>query len=669
MNKHLLTILFLLQCVVAVAFQDTTVSGSKTAITNLPGFNSFARTVADGSGGVFVVWSNFATDDTESTAKIYVQHINSAGQALFGNGITVTNSSRGQVIPAILADRAGGIIVAWTEFDPNEDNNLEEASMDVYAQRINSAGNLLWGNGGIVISNAAGEQFIGDIINYGANGALITWHGNGLFATRVNGDGTIAGTPLKLTGKPEAFIASSIEGSNGDVIMLFSVTRTDQTDPQIEIDDIYVQRFNSAGEPQLDTAGIKLYSFPENGPDFGPGNSGAVTDGANGVYVTLVNKSDNNKIYLQHILSNGSVAFPLPYGMVIDEQSGGNVELISDNAGGVIVSWVDSRDIPSLSVINPKGGKATTLAIQSGYYAQRYNSLGQKLWNASDIVLKPSGVVSTGSVAGTVDQNSNYIFVFPGSINQGNSLYAQKVNPSGAIQWPANGVLLDNTPGSGYKNDVIAVTSNNKLTVIWSSAVNFIPTLYLQAATPDGVTLPVELADFKGIYSGGSVRLSWKTFSETNSDYFEVLRSENGTNFSSIAKVAAKGNSSMVNNYEYKDLSIPFTATHVYYRLRQVDQNDDSVSSDIIPLRLPDLHANAFSVYPNPTLEKIFVKISSAGQSPATYTLADTNGKLIGQSNLSGGLSEISLSGLNPGVYILTVKNGINSFSKRIIKL
>ena len=44
-------------------------------------------------------------------------------------------------------------------------------------------------------------------------------------------------------------------------------------------------------------------------------------------------------------------------------------------------------------------------------------------------------------------------------------------------------------------------------------------------------SLPVSLVSFKVTAGLGQVQLSWQTSSELNNDYFNILRSSNGTNF------------------------------------------------------------------------------------------------------------------------------------------
>ena len=84
-----------------------------------------------------------------------------------------------------------------------------------------------------------------------------------------------------------------------------------------------------------------------------------------------------------------------------------------------------------------------------------------------------------------------------------------------------------------------------------------------------GLVLGVELVDFTAIYQDDRALLEWSTSSEERSNFFEVQRSVDGENYTSIAKIPAAGFSSEMLEYNYEDIEVP--AGVVYYRLNQVD--------------------------------------------------------------------------------------------------
>ena len=670
MIKHILTSLFIfLHLVVSARVADSVGHISPHTpqpITTASGSQYNAQSLSDGNGGVFVLWENHGYLDTVPIVKVFAQHLDSSGSPLWAEeGVPVSTSFLGQLDHHILSDRAGGLIVTWTQYYPFGNINTVEQTYDVYAQRINSAGLKLWGNNGLAIADAPGKQYPEAIVPYGNNGAFITWAGNGLYATRIDGDGLIQGNPIRITGKPQASLGKIFSADNGEVTLLFSARKKVPLDTAFtSVDDIYIQRLDGSGQALLDTAGTKIYTFGSAASIY-IGSEQIVNDANGGIYILFTDEGDSNKLYLQHVLSNGTLAFSLPYGQIVDAQTAGGAMLLSDNAGGVVVGWKDSRSSQSqISNVRQKG-ISQIAAVDYGFYAQHYNSAGTKLWT-NDAVIKPSGVSPIGGVAGTRDQSGNFIFVVSGVMSNGNSLYAQKINSTGIVQWPTDGVLVDNTAGSGYKDEISVVAVNNTINVFWSGINNSQTDLFQQVISPNGTTLPVELSDFNASYSNGKVLLSWKTLSELNNDHFEILKSEDGITFKSIADVAGKGNSTSVNYYTYSDVNISESYSQVYYRLKQVDKNGEPSFSAILTVRTAKMGI-AFNVFPNPAAEKVIINV--ANLSAASYSIADITGKVQSMGSINTQTTEVNLQGLNAGTYFLTVKNASDTYIHKVIKL
>ncbi|WP_159017796.1 leucine-rich repeat domain-containing protein [Algibacter sp. L3A6] len=73
-----------------------------------------------------------------------------------------------------------------------------------------------------------------------------------------------------------------------------------------------------------------------------------------------------------------------------------------------------------------------------------------------------------------------------------------------------------------------------------------------------------------------------------------------------------------------------------------------------------------FNIYPNPTNGLIAIKSKQLNQ--ASINVYDLNGRVLLTKNISGTSSEINVSKLSSGIYLLKVKVGNNEFIKRIVK-
>ncbi len=118
------------------------------------------------------------------------------------------------------------------------------------------------------------------------------------------------------------------------------------------------------------------------------------------------------------------------------------------------------------------------------------------------------------------------------------------------------------------------------------------------AGSSASIPLPVELSyfDVKPM-EDEIVKLNWQTQSEENSDYFEIERSQNESEFESIGRVFSAGNSIEVIDYEFED-RLPILNQFSYYRLKQVDLDGRITFSNVKSVKVD--REGTLSIFPNP---------------------------------------------------------------------
>jgi hypothetical protein len=150
------------------------------------------------------------------------------------------------------------------------------------------------------------------------------------------------------------------------------------------------------------------------------------------------------------------------------------------------------------------------------------------------------------------------------------------------------------------------------------------------AVVPTGV-FPVTLSNFKGERQGTNNYLSWTTLNETNNAGFEVLRSADGINFTSMGFVASKavnGTSTNTISYDLTDFK-PFT-TASYYRLKQVDKDGKTTLSSIVMVKgIKPNQLMLTSIYPNPTAVNLNVALAAPKADNVTFIVSDLAGKVV----------------------------------------
>lgn len=213
-------------------------------------------------------------------------------------------------------------------------------------------------------------------------------------------------------------------------------------------------------------------------------------------------------------------------------------------------------------------------------------------------------------------------------------------------------------------NEGIGNMPNPTVTTLKDGTSNHLDgTLYnfaLTGNTSNWVTsdlvLPINLINFSGSKKGGSNLLQWSTASEQNSSYFEVQRSENSIDFSTIAKVNAAGNSSQVRNYQYNDDEISSAASIYYYRLKMVDIDGSGKYSSVIFIK--NSTGALTTVYPNPARDQVTINVADKSLINTQVLLSGLNGKVLQRILLNQTSTQVNISNYAKGMYILKFADG-----------
>jgi hypothetical protein len=165
---------------------DTIWTADGVALCTASGNQNDSKIVSDGASGAIVTWK----DTRSGNSDIYAQHVNAAGAAQWtADGVALCTATGNQFSPAIGSDGAGGAVITW--YDLRAGSNY-----DVYAQNVNSTGAVQWTADGIEICTATGNQRSPMIISDGSGGAIVTWYDNrsgndDIYVQRVNASGTV----------------------------------------------------------------------------------------------------------------------------------------------------------------------------------------------------------------------------------------------------------------------------------------------------------------------------------------------------------------------------------------------------------------------------------------------------------------------------------------------
>jgi hypothetical protein len=183
-------------------------------------------------------------------------------------------------------------------------------------------------------------------------------------------------------------------------------------------------------------------------------------------------------------------------------------------------------------------------------------------------------------------------------------------------------------------------------------------------------SLPVELYSFEAKVIGKNVLLDWQTASELNNEKFEIEESRDGIEFYKIGEIKGSESTLVWKEYTYK-VEGPQAGIN-YYRLKQIDFDEEFEYSKIVSVSLERDVQQVEYFYPNPSKSGVFnLNYTSKGAGNINITIFDFRGKLIFSQtySVSNGrnILNVILSVLNEGALIAKVDDGISPVYHKLL--
>jgi len=179
--------------------------------------------------------------------------------------------------------------------------------------------------------------------------------------------------------------------------------------------------------------------------------------------------------------------------------------------------------------------------------------------------------------------------------------------------------------------------------------------------------LPLKIIGFTADRKNSTTYLHWTTADEKDIDRFEIERSYDGSNFSSINKTPGR-NSGLPENYNYEDHS-PLQGV-AYYRIKAIETNGKYIYTKIVAVSETNISNNLFTVI-NPARNVITIFNKSGVDGEFKYRLINAAGQMAGEGNVSmvsNGIGVIPVPGnAATGMYILELVNNRMQFKQKII--
>jgi hypothetical protein len=164
--------------------------------------------VGDGSGGAIFIWQERKGEPGERVTQNFAQKIDAEGNLSWGDEATLLYTTPEGVYceePKAIGDGLGGTIAVWEQVPEGkiEDGSPQALLNDMYAQKIDANGNILWQPNGIPleITRGGGECPSNTlVVSDGAGGAIVIWEDlrkglMSLYAQKIDASGNILWQP------------------------------------------------------------------------------------------------------------------------------------------------------------------------------------------------------------------------------------------------------------------------------------------------------------------------------------------------------------------------------------------------------------------------------------------------------------------------------------------
>ncbi len=258
------------------------------------------------------------------------------------------------------------------------------------------------------------------------------------------------------------------------------------------------------------------------------------------------------------------------------------------------------------------------------------------------------------------------VFTFPGPAG-GDGGYPLSGIGTGA-GFPASTIYTGSGSFNG-DNTVFTFEPNQPFPTNLSGTMvmDFTGTGFIVCDYVDGI-LPLTLVSFTGYTTERNTNmLEWVTASESNTAWILLERSSDAVNWGLVERLPAQGWSSELHQYSAEDMN-PFLVT--YYRLRIVDLDGAEYFSNVIALERNTV--SGVTVTPVPAREEVQMIYEATEDGEINVSVVDVIGRQVVSETMqiTEGLNTktIDIRNLAVGLYYLTVDNGEDTHTQRIIK-
>jgi Secretion system C-terminal sorting domain len=262
--------------------------------------------------------------------------------------------------------------------------------------------------------------------------------------------------------------------------------------------------------------------------------------------------------------------------------------------------------------------------------------------NAAKISLswRPQSAVGTGNPADSLNAMQDLTV-------------AHYFNAGAGIKW--------NIDGGGVATFTIRPNSNLSYGFITTDiATGSFSPFTLGTRSPFNI-LPLKLLNFSGEVEETAIKLRWITQEEKDIDRYELQKSTDGRNFSTISIISSLNS---LSTFTYNNTDARPAVGWNYYRLKVFDNQQYKYYTATVKVWYGT--AGRVMVYPNPASDQL--KIILPSRSNSTISIVNSAGQVVRLVSTTDGLLTINIASLDKGMYLVYIQTNRQAIVQRFIK-
>jgi hypothetical protein len=570
--------------------------------TNNP-FNLFA--VEDNIGGTFVVWQD---TKQSNTSDLFFQHINVDGGVTFradGRRVSLLKGSKNTPVCSNVYKNT--MVVLWKDLSAGNKG-------DLYAQKVQTNGNILWGENGVSLFHSKNE-----IINYSCitdrNGfnyvAFIekdekTPSNYILRVQKLSMDGKFVFKDwIKIASSNFAkYSANIFSDNNGGAYILW-------VENENKLNQVHAHYIDSTGKivwqkEHLNISGHYANVISYKAIQINPGL----------IYVCWQSHIKQKKIFHQLLNSKGNVLFEQNGRSVSSGNNQSNPHPILATDSTIIISWIDENN-------NNKD-----------VCVQKFKLNGKSVWNEMKIFAFDSLNSQFGQAIVSDGKGGAIIAFFEKEKSKNQpDIFIQRINKRGEFIWNKNSLPVANYSNSEKSYLNLLSDQSNGVVAVFKEKRNGLTCIYGQRIHGNG-TYTSQVVDFATSLVGDSVLITWRTVNEKDVFVYKIDRLMDNKSDSSWSEIYSVISGASLKTNIYQFLDYPNETGTIYYRLRRISRSGEIIFSDVLRVDFAEEQIDEPYIYqnvPNPFSDSTSISFIVPGETSARLEFYNSRVELINE--------------------------------------